>query len=205
MLTSLHFQQGWAWHLLCNKSIKLIHISNPSREHWTVLERVFRSLRDTIGYYLTYTEYPDVIEGYSDANWVTDFHSVKSTTRYVFMFDFVTMSWKSFKQTMIVRSTIESELIALDTTYLEAEWLKDFLSEFYIMPRLILSISVHTDSRSTIEILKKENTNRRWTDIFRSGSSLYNAYWTKLWFWTLWSLRRILLTYWLRIFLRVWF
>ena len=49
---------------------------------------------------------------------------------------------------------MESELIALDTTILEAEWLKDILSEFYIVPRPILSISVHTDSRSTIEILK---------------------------------------------------
>jgi len=56
---------------------------------------------------------------------------------------------------------MEFELIALDTTCLKAEWLKDFLSDFYTVPRPILSISVHTDSRSTIEILKKENTNRR--------------------------------------------
>jgi len=35
---------------------------------------------------LTYTRYLDVIEGYSDANWVTDSHSVKSTIGYVFMF-----------------------------------------------------------------------------------------------------------------------
>jgi len=49
---------------------------------------------------------------------------------------------------------MECELIALDTTCLEAEWLKDLLSECYIVSRLILSISVHTDSRFTIEILK---------------------------------------------------
>jgi len=55
---------------------------------------------------------------------------------------------------MIARSTIESELITLDATCLETEWLKDLLSEFYVVPRLILPISVHTDSRSTIEILK---------------------------------------------------
>ena len=61
---------------------------------------------------------------------------------------------------MIVRSTIESELIALDTTYSEAELLKNLLSEFSIMPRPILSISVHTDSRSTIEILKQYNANK---------------------------------------------
>jgi len=60
--------------------------SNPSREHWTALERVFRYLRKIIGYCLTYIRYPDVIEGYSDANWVTDSHSVKFTIRYVFIF-----------------------------------------------------------------------------------------------------------------------
>ena len=38
------------------------YTSSPSREHWTVLERVFRYLRGTIGYCLTYTRYPDVME-----------------------------------------------------------------------------------------------------------------------------------------------
>jgi len=60
--------------------------SNPSKEHWTVLERVFRYFKGTTGYYLTYTGYPDVMEGYSDANWVTDSNSVKSTPGYVFIF-----------------------------------------------------------------------------------------------------------------------
>ena len=45
---------------------------------------------------------------------------------------------------------MEPELITLT----ETEWLKDFLLEFSIVPRPILPISVHTDSKSTIEILK---------------------------------------------------
>jgi len=56
---------------------------------------------------------------------------------------------------------MESELIALDTTCSETEWLKDVLSEFSIIPRPILPISVHTDSRSTIEILEQDNTNKK--------------------------------------------
>ena len=56
---------------------------------------------------------------------------------------------------------MESELIAPDTTCFETEWLKDFLSEFSILPRRILKISVHTDSRSTIEILKQDNANKK--------------------------------------------
>jgi len=114
------------------------YTSSPSKEHWTALERIFRYFRGTIGYCLTYTRYPDVIEGYSDAIWVTDSHSVKSTTGYIFMFGGAVVSWKSCKQKVIAGNTMESELIALDTTCLEAKWLKDLLSKFYIMPRHIL-------------------------------------------------------------------
>jgi len=110
---------------------------------------------------LTYTRHLDVIERYNDANWVTDSHSVKSTTIYIFMFGGATVSWKSCKQTMIVKRTMESDLITLDTTCLKVVWLKDLLFEFYIMPIPILSISVHTNSRSTIEFLKQENTNKK--------------------------------------------
>ena len=53
------------------------------------------------------------------------------------------------------------ELITLNTTYLEAELVKNLLSELYIVPRPILSISVHTNSRSIIEILKQENANKK--------------------------------------------
>ena len=58
---------------------------------------------------------------------------------------------------------MESELIALDITCTEAERLKNLLSEFSIMPKPILFISVYTDSRSTIEILKKDNANKKMT------------------------------------------
>lgn len=45
---------------------------NPSGEHWTALERVFKYLRGTLDYSLTYRGFPAVVEGYSDANWITD-------------------------------------------------------------------------------------------------------------------------------------
>jgi hypothetical protein len=43
-------------------------ISNPRNAHWCTLERVMRYLRGTTTYGLHYTGYPDVLEGYSDAN-----------------------------------------------------------------------------------------------------------------------------------------
>ena len=68
------------------------YTSNHSKEYWIALKRVFRYLRGIIGYCLTYTKNPDVIEGYSNANWITDSHSIKCTTEYVFMFGGANMS-----------------------------------------------------------------------------------------------------------------
>nr|GEZ51474.1 zinc finger, CCHC-type [Tanacetum cinerariifolium] len=42
--------------------------SNPSRQHWKVITRVFKYLRGTKDYGLSYVGYPSVLEGYSDAS-----------------------------------------------------------------------------------------------------------------------------------------
>ena len=60
---------------------------------------------------LHYTQYQAVLEGYCDANWITDTKDTKSTSGYVFTLGGVAVSWKSSKQTCIARSTMESEFI----------------------------------------------------------------------------------------------
>ncbi|BBN68596.1 transposable element gene [Prunus dulcis] len=97
---------------------------NPSKEHWNALERVFKYLRGTIDYSLCYKGFPNVVEGYSDANWITDNEEVKSTSGYIFLLGGAAISWGSKKQTIISRSTMESELIALDTTCTELNGLR---------------------------------------------------------------------------------
>ncbi|KAL0388370.1 UNVERIFIED_CONTAM: Retrovirus-related Pol polyprotein from transposon TNT 1-94 [Sesamum radiatum] len=58
--------------------------SNPSKDHWKGLIRVLRYLKYTSNYGLHYTRYPAVLEGYSDANWISDSKDTKSTSGYVF-------------------------------------------------------------------------------------------------------------------------
>ncbi|GJT04226.1 zinc finger, CCHC-type containing protein [Tanacetum coccineum] len=65
--------------------------------------------------------HPAVIEGYSDANWISDIKDSRSTSGYVFTLEGAAISWKSSKQTVIVKSTMESEFIALDKCGEEAE------------------------------------------------------------------------------------
>ena len=121
---------------LTNKSIPYIsyvvgrlsrYTQNPSNEHWTALERVFKYLRGTLYYSLYYKGFPSVVEGFSDANWITDSLDIKSTTGYIFLLGGATISWGSKKQTIIYGSTMEAELIALDTTCTKAESIKSLL------------------------------------------------------------------------------
>lgn len=46
---------------------------------------MFKYLRGTLDYSICYKGFPCVVEGYSDANWITDSSDVKSTLGYVFL------------------------------------------------------------------------------------------------------------------------
>ena len=126
------------------------YTSNPSSIHWQALTRVLRYLRYSRTYGLHYTGYPGVLEGYTDANWISDMRDSKSTSGYVFTLAGAAVSWKSSKQTVIARSTMESEFIALDKCGEEAEWLRLFLEDIPDWERPVPPISIHCDSQSAI-------------------------------------------------------
>ena len=60
------------------------------------------------------------------------------------------VSWKSSKQTVIAKSTMESEFIALDKCGEEAEWLCHFLEDIPRWPKPVPPICIHCDSQSAI-------------------------------------------------------
>nr|GEV88101.1 zinc finger, CCHC-type [Tanacetum cinerariifolium] len=98
--------------------------SNPSRQHWKAITRVFKYLRGTKDYGLSYVGYPSVLEG--------------------------AISWASKKQTCITGSTIESEFVALAAAGEEAEWLRNLIHEIPIWPKPIAPISIRCDSALTM-------------------------------------------------------
>ena len=60
------------------------------------------------------------------------------------------VSWKSSKQTVIARSTMESEFIAPDKCGEEAKWLRHFLENIPRWPKPVPPICIHCDSQSAI-------------------------------------------------------
>ncbi|GJT59157.1 zinc finger, CCHC-type containing protein [Tanacetum coccineum] len=54
--------------------------SNPSRQHWQAITRVFKYLKGTMNYGLSYVGYPSVLEAYSDASWINHVEDSSFTT-----------------------------------------------------------------------------------------------------------------------------
>ncbi|XP_042755663.1 secreted RxLR effector protein 161-like [Lactuca sativa] len=87
--------------------------NNPSTNHWQAVRRVVKYLKKTIDFGLTYVGFPSVIEGYSDASWITNVEDHSSTSGWVFLLGEVSISWASNKQTCITNSTMEFKFVAL--------------------------------------------------------------------------------------------
>ena len=115
-------------------------VSNPEDDHWKTLKRVMRYLKGTINYGIYYTVYPRVLERYSDSNWISDADEIKATSGYVFTLGGGAVSWKSCKQIILTRSTMEAELTALDTATVEAEWLRELLMDLPIVEKPLPAI-----------------------------------------------------------------
>jgi hypothetical protein len=47
------------------------YTSNPGKDPWKAIIRVFKYFRYTKDFGLHYTRYPAILEGYSDANWIS--------------------------------------------------------------------------------------------------------------------------------------
>ena len=110
-------------------------------------------------YCLSYSGFPNVLEGFSDANWISDSDEMKSTNRYVFILGGGAVSWKSSKQTCITWSTMEAEFIALEKSSYEAEWLINLLSNIPLWTRPTPYVSMNRDSQAVIAKAKSKMFN----------------------------------------------
>ena len=131
----------------------------PSHDHWDALARIKKYLRGTMDYVIEYSGFPAVLEGYNDANWISDSDETKSTNGYVFTLGGGTVTWRSARETIIARSTMEYEFVALEMAGSEAEWLKNFLANIPLGMKPAPYVSMHCDCQSAIAITKNKNYN----------------------------------------------
>jgi hypothetical protein len=56
------------------------YMSNLGDDHWHALESVLHYLKDTMSYGIHYSGHLIVLEGYSDANWISDIDRIYATS-----------------------------------------------------------------------------------------------------------------------------
>ena len=101
-----------------------------------------------MSYDIHYTGHPRVLEGYCDANWISDANELYATSGYAFLLGGGVVFWKSYKQTVLTKSTMEAELTELDTTGAEAKWLRELLIDLPVVEKPIPAISMNYDNQT---------------------------------------------------------
>jgi hypothetical protein len=61
------------------------YTSNPSTGHWKAITRIFGYLLKIKDLGLHYGRFPAILEGYTDANWISNVGDHKSTTGWIFL------------------------------------------------------------------------------------------------------------------------
>ena len=92
-----------------------------------------RYLVGTMSYGIHYSRHPAVLEEYSDSNWISDADEVYARSGYVFTLGGAVIPWRSCKQTILTRSTMETEVTAFDTDTIESEWLCELLMDLPVV------------------------------------------------------------------------
>ncbi|CAL1362657.1 unnamed protein product [Linum trigynum] len=72
--------------------------SNPSVDHWKAIGKVFGYLKRSKDLGLFYSNFPAVLEAFSDASWITSASDNRSTTGWIFTLGGGAISWASKKQ-----------------------------------------------------------------------------------------------------------
>jgi hypothetical protein len=104
----------------------------------------------TMDYKIHHSGYPVVLQGYNDANWISDMDELYAMSGYVFTLGNFAGSWRSCKKTILTRSTMEAELAALDTTIVEANWLHELLMDLPIVEKPLPTILMNYDNQIVI-------------------------------------------------------
>ena len=133
--------------------------SCPGDDHWRALERVMHYLVGTMDYGIHYSGYPAVLEGYSDSNWISD--ELYATSGYAFTLGGAAVSWRSCKQTILMRSTMEAQLTALDTAIVEADWLRELLMDLPIVEKPVPAILMNCDNQTVIVKVNNSKDNMK--------------------------------------------
>ena len=104
-------------------------MKNPSKEHWKVVQWIFRYLSGFTDVCLHFGRTRDRFVVYVDSNFADDLDKRRSLTRYIFIVGDCAISQKATWQTKVALSTTKVEYMAITEACKEVIWLKRLFGE----------------------------------------------------------------------------
>ncbi|KAL0322509.1 UNVERIFIED_CONTAM: Retrovirus-related Pol polyprotein from transposon RE2 [Sesamum angustifolium] len=127
-------------------------LTRPCEAHWRAAVHVVRYLKGTPtkGLFLP-SKSSFELRAYCDADWASCSDSRRSLTGFCIFFGDALISWKTKKQSTILRSTAEAEYKSMAATVCELKWLSYILSDFGIS--VSLPIQLYCDNQAAMHIM----------------------------------------------------
>ncbi|KAH9647867.1 retrovirus-related pol polyprotein from transposon RE1 [Citrus sinensis] len=106
------------------------YVASPTLQHLMACKRVLRYLKETQDYGLKFVKEGELkVAAFTDADWGSDLDDIRSTGAYCVYLENNLISWSSKKQSVVTKSSAESEYRALAAAVSEITWLKSLFLE----------------------------------------------------------------------------
>ena len=126
----------------------------PLKSHFLCIKRIFRYLKQTVNLGIKIDSSQQIcLSGFVDASFAINPGERKSITGYIFFIDDTPICWKTRKQQLVAKSTMESELIALESAICECLWIMRLLNELNFKQH---SIVLYCDNQATINFVQNK-------------------------------------------------
>jgi hypothetical protein len=131
------------------------YTSNPKPLHWTAVKRIFRYLKHTKNFSLTYGGDDEDVQNtdlniFCDADWGNDSADRKSISGFVITMAGGAVSWSSKKQQTVALSTAEAEYVSATHVTKQVLWHRSLFTELdFPLPS---TSTIFTDNQAAISI-----------------------------------------------------
>ncbi|KAI0993879.1 hypothetical protein K3495_g14305 [Podosphaera aphanis] len=142
--------------------------SCPVSRHWNSVCRVFRYLKGSMDYCITYSFglpsgellQTEKLTMYSDSDFAGDIVTRRSVSGYIVMLGGGPVCWQSRRQKSVSTSTAEAEYVALFEAAKQAIWVNQLITELHVENKLIgdEGILLFTDNQSALSIAGGTNS-----------------------------------------------
>ena len=142
--------------------------SNPGLAHWKAVKHLFRYIKGTLDYKLTYGRAEpgqELFLTYSDADHGGNKDNGRSTGGYVIMMGGAAVDWRSKLQPTVSLSTTEAEFVAASEASKSLKWMRNLLGELGHMVKGSSTLLMDNQSAVTVSKNPEHHSRMRHLDL----------------------------------------